>query len=97
MEAVAAEKVIFPELDGGGDGDILTGGIEADAAGTVVPITALFELDEPTIFALGDAVWRRLQGSPDRRPLCPPDAATLARRSENTMMVLIPCSLGEIE
>ena len=41
MEAVAAEKVIFPELDGGGDGDILTGGIEADAAGTVVPITAL--------------------------------------------------------
>ena len=54
MEAVAAEKVIIYELDGGGDGDILTGGIEADAAGTVVPITALFELDEPTISALGD-------------------------------------------
>ena len=94
---VSAEKVLSDDLDGSADCDILIGGIEAEAAGTVEPITALFELDEPTIFALGDAVWRRLQGSPDRRPLCPPDAATLARRSENTMMVLIPCSLGEIE
>ena len=56
MEAVAAEKVIFSKLDGGGDGDILTGGIEADAAGTVAIITALSELDELAIFVLVAAV-----------------------------------------
>ena len=56
MEAIAAEKVFNHELDGGGSGDFLTGGIEADAAGTVAIITALSELDEPAIFALVAAV-----------------------------------------
>ena len=56
MEAVAAEKVIFYELDGGGDGDILTGVIEADAAGTMVPIAALSELSEPAIFTQDGSV-----------------------------------------
>ena len=56
MEAIAAEKVFIYELDGGGDGDILTGGIEADAAGTVAIITALSELDELAIFVLVAAV-----------------------------------------
>ena len=94
---VSAEKVLSDDLDGSADCDILIGGIEAEAAGTVEPITALFELDEPTIFALGDAVWRRLQGSPDRRPLCPPDAATLTMCSEHTLTMLNHCLFQEIE
>ena len=52
MEAVAAEKVFFLELDGGGDGDILIGQIEADAAGVAALISALSVPAEPAIFML---------------------------------------------
>ena len=85
---VSAEKVCISELDGSADCDILIGGIETEAAGTVVPITALFELDEPIIFALLDAVWRRLQGSPDRRAHCPPDALPFDMCSEHSLTML---------
>ena len=63
----------------------------------MVPITALFELDELAIFALDDAVWRRLQGSPDRRPLCPLDAVPFDMCSEHTLTMLNQCSFCGIE
>ena len=46
-----AEKVLISELDGSGDGDILTGGVEADPAGVVAVISVLSELDRTIIFA----------------------------------------------
>ena len=52
METITAEKVLFSELDGGGDGDILTNGIEADAAGIVAVNLALSELHELAILVL---------------------------------------------
>ena len=42
--------MFISELDGGGDGNILTNGIKAEAAGIVAVNTALSKLDEPAIF-----------------------------------------------
>ena len=48
---LSAEKVLISELDGGGDGDILIGDVEADPAGVVAVISVLSELDRTIIFA----------------------------------------------
>ena len=48
---LSAEKVLISELDGSGDGDILTGGVKAEAAGVVARISVLSEPDGPIIFA----------------------------------------------
>ena len=47
---VAAEKVIISELDGSGDGDILTDRVEADAHGMMAPNSALSVLAQAAIF-----------------------------------------------
>ena len=94
---LSAEKVLDYELDGGGDGNILTNGIKAEAAGTVAIIIALSELDEPAIFMLVAAVSRGLQTCPARRARSPPDVVTLARCSEHTLMMLNQCLFREIE
>ena len=47
---VAAEKVIISELDGSGDGDILTDRVEADADGMMALNSALSVLAQAAIF-----------------------------------------------
>ena len=53
---LSAEKVLNYELDGGGDGDILTGGVEADAGGMTALITTGSELSEPAILVTDTTV-----------------------------------------
>ena len=97
MEAIAAEKVFIYELDGGGDGDILTGGVEAEAAGMVAPTCALFVLALAGVLMPDATVGRWLQGSPDRLAHCPPDAVPFDMCSEHTLTMLNQCSSCEIE
>ena len=50
-QALSAEKVIFFELEGSADRNVLTSGIKAEVAGMLAAISAIFELDGRIIFA----------------------------------------------